>query len=104
MEAIIEYVKPELLVLVPVLYFIGMGLKKAEWFKSNYIPLFLGIIGMTLSAMWVAGTSTVSGNWQNAMLMAFTAVVQGILCAGLSVYANQIWKQTKGDEVNNDEA
>ena len=37
-----EYIKPELLVVVIVLYFIGMGLKYTELIKDKYIPMILG--------------------------------------------------------------
>ena len=54
MDAILSYIKPELLVLVPVLYFLGAGLKKAEAFPDNRIPLVLGIAGILLAALYVA--------------------------------------------------
>ena len=50
------YVSPELLILVPVLYFIGMGLKKAGWFSATLIPVSLGGIGVALSFPWVLAT------------------------------------------------
>ena len=34
-----DYVKPELLVVAVVLYFIGMWLKQSETVKDKYIPL-----------------------------------------------------------------
>ena len=83
------YVSPELLILVPVLYFIGMGLKKAGWFSDPLIPVSLGGIGVALSFPWVLSTSPLFG-WQDALLAAFTAIVQGILC---SDYINQLGKQ-----------
>ena len=67
MEAILEYVSPELLILVPVLYFVGMGLKKAGWFSDTLIPVSLGGIGVALSFPWVLATSPLSG-WQDARL------------------------------------
>ena len=48
MERIMNYVKPELIVVAVVLYFIGMGLKKAESVADKYIPLLLGGIGIVL--------------------------------------------------------
>ena len=69
MEAILEYVSPELLILVPVLYFVGMGLKKAGWFSDTLIPVSLGGIGVALSLLWVLATSPLSG-WQDALLAA----------------------------------
>ena len=50
-----NYVKPELIVLAFVLYFIGMGLKKSETIKDKYIPIILGVTGVLLSALWVLG-------------------------------------------------
>ena len=40
-----DYVKPELLVVAVVLYFIGMWLKQSETVKDKYIPLINGLIG-----------------------------------------------------------
>lgn len=92
MEQIMNYVKPELIVLAIVLYFIGMGLKKAETVKDKYIPLLLGLIGVILCAIWVIATSPL-GTMQEIAMAVFTALVQGILVAGLSTYVNQIIKQ-----------
>ena len=83
-----EYIKSELLVLVPVLYIIGMGLKKSK-LKDKWIPMVLGIISVTLSAIWVAATSQIT-NMQEVATALFTAVTQGILAAGASVYASQL--------------
>lgn len=43
-----KYVKPELLVVAVVLYFIGMGLKQSQTVKDKYIPLILGGIRSSL--------------------------------------------------------
>ena len=88
-----EYIKTELLVLVPVLYIIGLGLKKSK-LKDKWIPLVLGITGVALSAVWVIATSQIT-NIQEVAAALFTAVTQGILVAGASVYANQIYVQAQ---------
>lgn len=93
MEQIVNYVKPELMVVAVVLYFIGIGLKKAQAVKDKYIPLILGGVGIILCAIWVLATSPlVTG--QDIAMAVFTAVVQGILVAGLSTYINQVVKQS----------
>jgi len=92
-EFVKEFIRPELLVLVPVLYFVGVGLKKAQAFADKYIPLALGAAGIALSVLYVLATAQLGG-WQNVLLAAFTAVTQGLLAAGCSVYVNQIVKQT----------
>ena len=45
-----DYVKPELLVVAVVLYFIGMWLKQSETVKDKYIPLINGLIGVAICA------------------------------------------------------
>lgn len=92
MEKIIEYVKPELFALIPVLYFIGLGLKKLDTIKDNYIPLILGAFGIVMSFLWILGASDIF-EMKDVFIMVFTGIVQGVLCAGLSVYINQIYKQ-----------
>lgn len=93
-EMLKEFVRPELLVLIPVLYFIGMGLKQAQTFADKYIPVALGGTGIVLSALWVVATSPITGP-QSAALAVFTAIVQGVLVAGASVYIDQLIKQAK---------
>lgn len=97
MEQIMNYVKPELLVLAVVLYFVGIGLKRAEAVKDKYIPVCLGIIGIILAGIWVVATCPLSTMQEIAMAV-FTAIVQGILVAGLSTYVNQIIKQANKTE------
>ncbi|WP_033124988.1 phage holin family protein [Eubacterium sp. ER2] len=97
MEQIINYVKPELIVVAVVLYFIGMGLKQAQAVKDKYIPLILGGAGIVLCAIWVLATSPL-GTGQDIAMAVFTAIVQGILVAGLSTYINQIIKQANKSE------
>lgn len=97
MEQIMEYVKPELIVVAVVLYFGGMGLKQAQAVKDKYIPLILGAAGIVLCAIWVLATSPL-GTGQDIAMAVFTAIVQGTLVAGLSTYVNQIIKQVQKTE------
>lgn len=97
MEQIMNYIKPELIVVAVVLYFVGMWLKKAQAVKDKYIPLILGGIGIVLCAIWVFATSTI-GTGQEIAMAVFTAIVQGILVAGVSTYINQIVKQAGKEE------
>lgn len=97
MDEIMNYVKPELLVVAVVLYFLGMALKQAEAIKDKYIPLILGGISIVLCAIWVLATSTL-GSGQDVAMAVFTAITQGILVAGLSNYVNQIVKQAGKEE------
>lgn len=97
MEQIMNYVKPELIVVAVVLYFIGMALKNAEAVPDKYIPLILGGIGIVLCGIWVLATCPLDSG-QNIAMAVFTAIIQGILVAGLSTYVNQIIKQVQKTE------
>ena len=94
---IMNYIKPELIVVAIVLYFIGLGIKKAQKIKDKYIPLILGVCGIVLAAIWVFANSTI-GNTQEILMAVFTSIVQGILVAGLSTYVNQLIKQIGKNE------
>lgn len=97
-EQIVEgYVKPELLVIAVVLYFIGMGIKNTEKIADKYIPMILGVLGVIIAGIYVLATSTFSG-YQSILMAIFTSLIQGILVAGVSVYANQLIKQSQKTE------
>ena len=94
MEVIKEMIKPELLILIPVLYFIGVAIRKSEKIKNEYIPMLIGIIGVAIAMVYVLATEPI-GTGQGILLAVFTAITQGVLVAGVSVYINQIIKQKK---------
>ena len=97
MEQIMNYVKPELIVVAVVLYFIGIGFKKAQYFADKHIPAILGMLGILLCALWVFASCPLS-TYQEILMAVFTSIVQGLLVAGLSVYVNQLFKQAKIQE------
>lgn len=88
-----EFIKPELLILIPVLYVVGIGLKKSK-LSDTLIPLILGGIAIVLSAAWVIATSDIS-TLKDVAYALFVSVTQGILSAGASVYVNQLYVQSK---------
>lgn len=91
-----DYIKTELFILIPVLYCMGTILKRSR-FPDRWIPLVLGMISIILSAIWVISTESITDIKSFAYAF-FTAVTQGILAAGASVYANQLYIQTKKDK------
>lgn len=97
MDQILNYVRPELIIVAIALYFIGMALKRTQKVKDNFIPLILGGIGIVICALWVLATSPLRTGQEIAMAV-FTAIVQGVLVAGLSTYVNQIGKQLGKNE------
>ena len=96
MDFLKEFIKPELLILVPVLYIVGIILKKSA-VRDKLIPALLGGVGVVLSLLWVLATSDLV-TWRDVLLAGFSAVTQGILAAGASVYCNQLVKQGEKEE------
>lgn len=91
-----EYIKPELLILIPVLYLIGTAFKNSD-LKDKYIPLVLGCVSVVLCGIWVFANCPITTGAEIATAI-FTALTQGVLIAGASVYVNQLIKQNGKDE------
>ena len=91
-ETIQEFIKPEFVLLTPVLYVAGTILKTIT-IPNKWIPLILRCFGVCICAIYVFATMTIAG-LQSMLFTIFTSVVQGILCAGASVHVNQIVKQS----------
>lgn len=99
MEVLQNYIMPELLVLIPVLYLIGIAVKNSK-ISDRWIPLILGGASVILCGIWVFANCPIGDAGEVATAL-FTALTQGVLIAGASVYANQIVKQaTKGGDDN----
>ena len=75
-----SYIVDETLVLIPVLYIIGVLIKKIPNIPDWIIPIVLTVIAV-LAAMAITG-------WD------INGVIQGILVAGVTVLTNQVYKQT----------
>lgn len=91
-EVLNNLIKPELLVLVPVLYYVGHCLKRWEAFKDEMIPVAVGGIAIVLAAIYILGVAPIKTPQEffNAL---FAATTQGLLCAAAAVYLHQIKKQ-----------
>ena len=81
MEELISFIIQEALILIPALIVLGKMLKDTPNVKDWLIPYILLACG-------VIGTVAILG-------LTASAVIQGVLVAGASVYLHQIYKQTK---------
>lgn len=92
---IYEFIDSGLLIAVPVLYVLGMMIKKSS-VNDKYIPIILAPVGILLAFSYKLA-SAIPEDLSEAISLVFTSITQGILCAACSVYANNILKQfTKG--------
>lgn len=92
-EILKSFIKPELIILIPVLFIIGKAIKNSE-IKDKYIPLILGIVSIVLCSLYVYGTTDIK-NTKELIMSIFVVITQGVLVAGASVYADQLIKQAK---------
>ncbi len=88
-----DYIKPELLILIPVLYFVGVAIKKSK-IKDALIPFILGVSGVLLAFIYLMAAEPITGA-QSVFTALWTAITQGILTAAAAVYSNQIIKQAQ---------
>ena len=85
----LELIRPELFILIAVIYGLGMFLKQIPNFPDWTIPLVLLIVAVALTIVYKAivleqgfcGMTIVNG------------IVYGILIATVAVYANNVVKQ-----------
>ena len=77
---LMDYIVSESYILIPVLYVIGVLLKKIPNLKDWLIPWILLGIGM-VGGFFLAG-------------MQLSGVLQGVLVTGVTVLGNQLYKQT----------
>ena len=89
-----DYVKPELIVVAVVLYFLDTALKKSAVIKEKYVLFITGGVGIAICALYVFATTACTCPKDVAMA-AFTAITQGILLAGASTYIKVMIGQIK---------
>ena len=77
---LMDYIVSEAYILIPVLYVIGMLLKKIPNIKDWLIPWILLGLGM-IGGFFLSG-------------MQLSGILQGVLVTGVTVFANQLYKQT----------
>lgn len=87
-EEILTLIKPEILVVIPVLIIIGMMLKKIQRISDWLIPVLLGAAGIIFSVLILGFENSFSG------LVIMNGFLQGILSAGMAVYVHQLTIQS----------
>ncbi|KAB8139290.1 holin [Gracilibacillus oryzae] len=79
-----EYVAPEMLIVIAALWVLGMFLKNTPSFPDWFIVWAILIAGI-VAALFVVGFSV-------------EGVIQGIIAAGVAVFVHQLIVQTKHQE------
>lgn len=92
-----QYIRTELLILIPVMYIIGMGLKRSK-VADKHIPLILGTVSVILSALWVFATANLESGKGNSCCVFYGCNAGNFGRAGASVYASQLYIQANKDK------
>lgn len=87
MNIAVEYIKPELLILVFVLWYIGTLLKKTEKVDDWKIPFILMLISIVMCVLWVFSINGAS--W----LGLWVGLMQGLVIAAVEGQGYQLFKQ-----------
>ncbi len=83
LSMITDYLKPELLVLIPVCWGLGLILKSWPSFADKAIPPVMGVSSVAMAAMWGFAQSPIGG-YQDALMALFTAIAQGVIASLLA--------------------
>jgi hypothetical protein len=83
-----EFIKPELFWLIPVLIALGQVIKSIRTINDAYIPIINVAVAVLFSLMWCLG------NAQGAWFMAvYSGLAQGLLIGLTPTGAHQAYKQ-----------
>lgn len=85
-----DFIKPELLLLIPILMGIASQLKAAPNVPDWVIPFTIDILGIMFAGLYV-GAVWVEGSLAMAI---FTGATQGLLCALSAIGVHQTLKHT----------
>ena len=75
-----EFIKPEFVVLIPVLYLIGMGLKRSSAVFDRTIPLVLGAAGVVLCTVYVMRLTGRALFWTHSRALCRAYSAQARVC------------------------
>jgi len=89
---LIDFIKENYIIIAVVLYVVGVLLKQSK-VKDNYIPIILVLIGILLAVLVSFPMIFAQATIAEQIKVMTDAVIQGILCAGLAVLGNQLYKQ-----------
>lgn len=96
-----EFIKPELLILIPVLYGIGWFICVTPNIKNWLIPFILWAISIFLTTAYLLGIEFMqAGN--NVAAFIFADLTQATLCAAAAVFAANVIKQLTTGKAEDD--
>jgi len=101
MDNVLEFIQPELFILIPVLFALGLFLKLKKDFKKEYtIPYIILGISIVLCQLYMSIVLEL-GFAPKIFIISF---IQSVLIAAVPVFGNELIKQAvvkKKDDIGN---
>lgn len=92
MNNIMDFIRPELFILVIFLYCVGLFLKKWDGFKSNWsIPYILLGVSFVITLVYVCVYLEEGFTPQTII----AAIIQSVLIAAVTVFGHELIKQAR---------
>ncbi len=87
---VLEFVRPELLILVIFVWCFGLFLKKTPMLKQEWIiPMILLFVSVVITILYIA--FVVKEGFTPASII--SSIIQGVIIAALAVFGNEVLKQ-----------
>lgn len=96
-EEILVYINTNVMILIPVLIFIGMMLKKVESIRDWTIPIILAGVGIILAVLIIGFKDGFTAE------VIVQGILQGVLCAGMAVYVHQLTIQSTRKRIEDED-
>ncbi|MEG2291613.1 MAG: phage holin family protein [Clostridium sp.] len=94
MENLLTFIPENLIIIIVACYVFGVFLKKLDSFKDKYITLALMVFCITFAVL----LNIINAEYNVLFYAIVNAVLQGILCWGVSIGINQTTKQLSKSE------
>lgn len=92
MDNIMDFIRPELFILVIFLYCVGLFLKRWKGFESNWsIPYILLGVSFVITLLYVCVYLEEGFNPQTII----AAIIQSVLIAAVTVFGHELIKQAR---------
>ncbi|WP_195542932.1 phage holin family protein [Massiliimalia timonensis] len=99
-ELLNEYIRSELIVVIPVLYFLGRILRRSKVLCKR-IPGILLVVSLAVTALYTFSVCDVS-SLKNFYACLFSIVTQGVLLTGGSMFIHEMVKGRTQNKTDSD--
>ena len=89
-KVVLDFVRPELIVLIVFIWALGLFLKKAPWFKDEWkIPFILLVTSVVMTTLYLS--VVLDEGFVGTVIV--SAIIQGTIIAALAVFGYESIKQ-----------